>query len=304
MTAHPVPAGVLAPVATPFDADLAPDADRLAAHGRWLAGHRCGLVVFGTTGEANSLGVDEKISLLDALVERGLDPPSMIAGTGTCALSDTVRLTRHAVAVGCAGVLMLPPFYYKEVSDEGLFRAYAEVIERVGAAGLALYLYHIPPVAQVPIRLNLIERLLGAFPDTVVGIKDSSGDDANTQAILDAFPGFRVFVGSESGLLACLRGGGAGCIAATVNISPAPIRQLFDAWQTPEAAALQASVTDFRQALRRFPLIPALKEILARHTGDPAWKRLRPPLVGLSEPERNALFAELDARAFSMPGLD
>ena len=168
--------GVLSPVITPFGADLRPDAARLARHCRWLISQNCGLAVFGTNSEANSLSVEEKIELLDALVEAGVDPARMMPGTGACALPDTVRLTAHAVKRGCAGTMMLPPFYYKGVSDEGLFRSYAEVIERVGDARLRIYLYHIPPIAQVPITLGLIERLIAAYPDTVVGIKDSSGD--------------------------------------------------------------------------------------------------------------------------------
>src|SRR5512134_1499201 len=172
--------GILSPVVTPFKADLGPDPERFIRHCRWLLSQNVGLAVFGTNSEANSLSADERIELLDRLVGAGLDPARMMPGTGCCALPDTVRLTAHAMKAGCAGVLMLPPFYYKGVSDEGLFRSFAEVIERVGDRRLRVYLYHIPPVAQVPITLGLIERLLKAYPDTVAGIKDSSGDWNNT----------------------------------------------------------------------------------------------------------------------------
>ena len=152
--------GVLAPVVTPFTADLRPDPTRLARHCRWLLSNDVGLAVFGTNSEANSLTVGEKLALLDALIDSGVPPARMMPGTGCCAFPDTVELTRRAVSHGCGGVLMLPPFYYKAVSDDGLFASYAEVIERVADARLRIYLYHIPPVSQVPISLALIDRLL------------------------------------------------------------------------------------------------------------------------------------------------
>src|SRR5512138_3266702 len=216
--------GLLAPVLTPFHADLSPDARRLARHARWLLAHGCaGLAPFGTTSEANSLSVAERESLLDALLEEGIPADRLVPGTGSSALPDAVRLTAQAVRRGCAGVLALPPFYYKAVSEDGLFRFFAEVIERVGDARLRVYLYHIPPVAQVGFSLALVERLLRAYPRTVAGMKDSSGDYANTKAILDRFAkhGFDVFVGSERFLLAGMRGGGAGCISATANVNAA-----------------------------------------------------------------------------------
>src|SRR5918912_3663074 len=161
--------GVLSPVVTPFKRDLSPDPDRFVRQCRWLLSQNVGLAVFGTNSEANSLSVEEKIELLDRLVGAGLDPARMMPGTGCCALPDSVRLTAHAVKLGCGGVLMLPPFYYKGVSDEGLYRNFAEIIERVGEARLRVYLYHIPPVAQVPITLGLVERLLKAYPTQTAG---------------------------------------------------------------------------------------------------------------------------------------
>src|SRR4029077_8366930 len=229
--------GVLSPVVTPFGADLAPDPQRFARHGRWLLSQNVGLAVFGTNSEANSLSVEEKIELLDGLVAAGLDPARMMPGTGCCALPDSIRLTAHAMKLGCGGVLMLPPFYYKGVSDDGLFRSFAEVIERVGDRRLRVFLFPTPPVAQVPITLGLIERLLKAYPDSVAGIKDSSGDWANTKAVLDAFAasGFDVFPGSETFLLASMRAGAVGCISATANINPGPIARLHATWQAADA---------------------------------------------------------------------
>src|SRR5919205_124398 len=265
--------GVLSPVVTPFDRELRPDGQRLANHCRWLLEQGVGLAVFGTNSEANSMSVAEKIALLDELVAAGIPTTRMMPGTGTSAIPDRGELTRHAVQLGCVGVLMLPPFYYKGVSDEGLFRSYAEVIERVGDSRLRIYLYHIPPVAQVPITLTLIERLLKAYPGTVAGIKDSSGDWSNTKAMLDRFQphGFDVFAGSESFLLATLRGGGAGCISATANVNPGPIARLAATWQQPDADDQQAGLDAVRNVFQSYVMIPALKAAIAHYGDDPAW---------------------------------
>ena len=296
--------GVFAPVVTPFDADLRPDAARLTAHCRWLVGHDVGLAVFGTNSEANSMSVAEKIALLDGLVATGLPVARMMPGTGCCALTDTVDLTRRAVGHGCAGTLMLPPFYYKGVTDDGLFASYSEVIQRVGDARLRIYLYHIPQVSQVPLGLALIERLLDAYPGTIAGIKDSSGDWNNTRALLERFAprGFAVFAGSESFLLATLRGGGAGCITALANVNPGAIATLHRCWQDADADARQAALDAVRGAFQKFPMIAALKAAIAHHAHDDAWRAVRPPLVSLNAEQRAALLASVPA-GFSMPGL-
>jgi 4-hydroxy-tetrahydrodipicolinate synthase len=297
-------AGVLAPVLTPFRRDLSPDAQRFARHCRWLLAHGCAaLAPFGTTSEANSLSVEERERLLDALLDDGIPPDRLLPGTGCCAWPDSVRLTAQAVRRGCAGVLMLPPFYYKAVSDDGLFRAFAEVIERVGDDRLRVYLYHIPPVAQVGIGPRLVERLLRAYPRIVAGMKDSSGDPGNTRTMRERFAGegFGVFVGSERFLLENLRGGGVGCITATANVNPGAIDHLFREWRSPSAERLQEDVNAIRAAIERRPVIPGLKAILAHHAADPAWLTVRPPLVELSAAEREGLLAELGERGFEMP---
>jgi 4-hydroxy-tetrahydrodipicolinate synthase len=297
--------GVLSPVLIPFDRQLRPDSTRLIEHCRWLLEQGVGLAVFGTTSEANSMSVAEKLALLDALVAAGLPPSRMVPGTGCCAFTETVELTRQAMRHGCAGVLMLPPFYYKGVSDEGLFRSYAEVIERVGDNRLRVYLYHIPQVSQVPISLSLIERLLKTYPGTVAGIKDSSGDWNNTRAMLEQFQphGFDVYAGSEAFLLATLRGGGGGCITATANLNPGPIARLARTWQQPDAEAQQASLNAVREVFQQFPVIPALKAAIAHYCRDTAWAIVRPPLVELDEAQRDALVQALCSAGFSMPGL-
>jgi 4-hydroxy-tetrahydrodipicolinate synthase len=298
--------GVLSPVITPFGKDYAPDAKRFVAHCRWLLRSGCaGLAVFGTNSEANSMSVAEKRRLLEALVAGGVAPEQLMPGTGHSALSDSIELTRAAVQMGCAGVLMLPPFYYKGVSDEGLYRNFAEVIERVGDERLQLYLYHIPPVSQVAISLPLIERLLSKYPGIVAGVKDSSGDWANTKAMLDNFAkgGFDVFAGSETFLLDNMRGGGKGCITATGNINPGPIANVYKNWRTADADKLQAGITATRKIVQKQPMIPALKSAVAHFGNDPQWKTVRPPLVELNTKQEEELIKELKAAGFTMPGL-
>ena len=229
----------------------------------------------------------------------------MMPGTGHCALTDSVRMTAHAMKLGCGGVLMLPPFYYKGVSDDGLFASFAEVIERVGDAKLRIYLYHIPPVSQCPISLALIERLLARYPGIIAGIKDSSGDWNNTRAMLERFQpqGFDVFAGSETFLLATLRAGGAGCISATANVNPAAIAALARVWQQADADARQAALDRVRATFQKFPMIPALKAAIAHFSGDDGWITVRPPLVALDVEQRRQLIDALTPLAFEMPGL-
>ena len=271
--------GVLAPVLTPFDEKLEVDLPRFVAHSRALLADGCdALAPFGTTSEANSLSVDERLRMLDALLEAGIPREKLLPGVGCCALPDTVRLSK--AAAGCAGVLMLPPFYYKGLSDEALFRSYAEVIDRV--PGLRLFLYHIPQVSQVPIPVQVIQRLRKEFPETVVGIKDSGGDFANTKAVLDNVPGLTVFVGSEKFLKANLEAGGAGTITATANVNAREIRKAYE--ERSEEA--QARIDRVRSIFQQFPMIPALKAHLKMGRG-------RPPLVELSAEQRSRLSEQL-----------
>ena len=298
--------GVLSPAITPFSRDYSPDAARFVRHCRWLLQSGCaGLAVFGTNSEANSLSVSEKKELLQRLVDGGVPAAALIPGTGHCALSDSIEMTRAAVQLGCAGVLMLPPFFYKGVSDEGLYRNFSEVIERVGDDRLALYLYHIPQVSQVPITLGLIERLLSKYPGAVAGVKDSSGDWSNTKAMLDAFgkSGFDVFAGSEVFLLDNMRGGGKGCITAMGNINPGPIAELYRNWRSADADRMQAAIIATRKIVQKQPMIPALKASVAHYGKDPQWKTCRPPLVELTAAQEEQLISELEANGFSMPGL-
>ena len=298
--------GVLSPVVTPFGKDYAPDAQRFVRHCRWLLKNGCaGLAVFGTNSEANSMSVPEKRKLLEALVAGGVPAAALMPGTGHCALSDSIEMTKAAVELGCAGVLMLPPFYYKGVSDEGLYRNFATVIERVGDERLQLYLYHIPPVSNVPITFALIEKLLSKYPGIVAGVKDSSGDWNNTKGMLDNFSkgGFDVFAGSEEFLLANMRGGGKGCITATGNVNPGAINELYKNWRSGEADKMQAAITATRKLVQKQPMIPALKATIAHFGNDPQWKTCRPPLVELTAAQEEQLIRDLKGNGFTMPGL-
>jgi 4-hydroxy-tetrahydrodipicolinate synthase len=298
--------GLLAPVVTPFKQDYSADAGRFARHCQWLLDSGCaGLAVFGTNSEANSLSSAEKIDLLDRLVAAGIPARTLMPGTGACAITEATQLTAHAVKLGASGVLMLPPFYYKGVPDEGLFRYYSEVIERVASDALQVYLYHIPPVSQVGISLKLIERLLKAYPKNVAGLKDSSGDWNNTQAVISEFAsaGFDVFPGSEVFLLQGLRAGGKGCITATGNVNPAPIANVYRNWQGADADALQQGITRTRELVQKYSMIPALKAMIAHYGNDADWRPVRPPLVELPADQEADLIAKLDAQGFTMPGL-
>ena len=276
--------GVIAPVLTPFGDDGAPDADRFIEHAEWLMEDGCtALAPFGTTSEANSLGLDERMELLEDLIDAGIDAAKLMPGTGTCSITDTVILTEHAVGLGCGGVLMLPPFYYKNPSEEGLFNYFADVIDDVGDDRLKVYLYHIPPISQIGFPLKLIERLRGEFPEIVVGLKDSSGDWSNMKAILDAFPGFELFPGAELYLLDGLRNGAAGVISASANISARALRHLFDNWKGAEADKLQAEISAMRKTVQSFQMIPMMKGLIAHYRKDPAWSEVRPPLTQLDE---------------------
>jgi 4-hydroxy-tetrahydrodipicolinate synthase len=268
--------------------------------------HNCGLAVFGTNSEANSLAADERMTMLDAVVAAGVNTSRMMPGTGCSSITETVKLTSHAVKHGCAGVLMLPPFYYKGVSEEGLYRHYSEVVQRVGDARLKIYLYHIPPVAVVGITPGLVERLLKAYPNAIAGMKDSSGDWNNTKIFLDAFAkhGFDVFVGSESFLLANMKNGGVGTISATANVNPGAIHKLYAEWQNADAEQQQQRLNLVRDTIgKKYVMISALKQTIAIYADDPAWGRVRPPLVELTADQAKSLAAELKEIGFTMPGL-
>jgi len=296
--------GVYCPVLTPFDQKLNPDVGRFVEHCKNLLTQGChGLAVFGTTGEATSLSVRERIDLLDALLEADIPAQRIIPGTGCSALTDTLKLTRHASAAGCAGVLMLPPFYYKSVEDEGLFRSFSTIIEDIADKSLKVYLYHIPPVSGVPLAVELVKRLAETYPDNVVGLKDSSGVWSYTETLLRDLPGFGVFSGSEVFLQNNLRANGCGTITASANINAPEICSLFENWKDQCGTNKQEKITKVRKAIQSFPLIQALKAVMAHNLRDESWLRVRPPLVPLGNDSRQQLSEKLTHAGYSAPTL-
>lgn len=268
------------PAITPFKPDMSVDQSRFVAHARHLlASGAHGLAPFGTTSEANSLALAERMTALEALIAAGIPAGALIPGTGCSAVGDTITLSAHATQLGCRGVLMLPPFFYKNVPEDGVFAAYAQAIEAIGSANLKVYLYHIPQMSGVPITLTLIERLIKAYPGTIAGLKDSSGKWENTKSVIEAFPQIDTYSASESLIPENVATGGAGCISASSNVNPAGIRRLIDGLGTPRQAALLDQVSQVRKIFEALPLIPAIKAAVAMQTADPEFARVRPPFV-------------------------
>lgn len=298
--------GVYAAALTPLKPDLSADEDGLVRHCRWLLDNGCdGLAVLGTTGEANSFSVNERKSMLDALVKGGVSADVLMPGTGCASIVDTVELTRHALDLGVTGVLMLPPFYYKGVGDDGLFSAYSEIIERVGDERLGVYLYHFPQMSAVPLGFDLIERLIARYPGIITGMKDSSGDFANMSGAAERFPGFAVFSGSDEFLLDILNAGGAGCITAACNIASGLAARVLAAWRDGDEGApdLQRQLTEVRKVVCDYPLTAALKEIMARQSGDNNWRNIRPPLMALNDAAATDLFSRLAKAGCLLPNV-
>jgi len=290
------PRGVFSAALTPVAADLAPDHARFTAHCKRLLEEGCdGIALLGTTGEANSFSTAERQALLEATVAAGVAPDRLLPGTGVAALTETVALTRHALSLGVTTVVMLPPFYYKGISEDGLFASYAEVIERLADPRLRVVLYHIPQFSAVPITFPVIERLRARFPGTFAGIKDSSGDLANMKALVERFPGFAVLAGADPLMLPLLRHGGAGCITATSNLVAADLAFVFrnfaDEARAAEVEAAQARIVAARNQASRFAQMASLKTLLAARLNDQSWTRMRPPMTPLPAGEAAALLA-------------
>jgi 4-hydroxy-tetrahydrodipicolinate synthase len=279
---------------TPLDAHGNVDAARFVGHVRRLLAEGIdGVVPFGTTGEGPSFGVVERAAGLDALLAAGIPATRIIAATGCAAASDAIALTRHAVAAGCAGALVAPPFFFKEIGDDGVYASYAALIDGVADPRLRLYLYHIPQVTAVPIPESVVARLRAAYPGLVAGLKDSAGDLAHSLAMQAAFADLAVFVGHEPHLPRLLAAGGAGTICGAANVFPRAMRRLFDAAGTTDEAAALEAIVSFLDIAFGYPLVPAFKAVLAELTADAAWRTVRPPLVAPAAPESAALIGRL-----------
>lgn len=291
--------GVYCAAATPLTADGTPDLALFGRHAKALIDEGChGIAMLGSTGEAPSFGVRERMALVDAALTGGTLPEQLLPGTSSNAVTDAVEMTRHAVQAGVRGVVLLPPFYYTAFSDESLFRFYASIIEKVADDRLKVILYHIPMLTGVPISHSLIAMLIDAFPDTVVGIKDSDGKIENMHAISARFPGFGVLAGADPLLLPVLQGGGAGCITASSNLVARELRVVYDHWNDPakaeEVRAAQEVIVAWRNLTNSYTQLPTVKTMLAKRRGDMGWLNVHPPFSPLSRDEAEQVWATMD----------
>ncbi len=298
----PLFGGVNAAVLTPQKDDLSPNLGAMVTHCQWLLDNGCdGLGILGTTGEANSFSVGERIDIIEAVVNGGIAADRIMPGTGCCSITETVELTKAALAVGAGGVLMLPPFYYKNMSDDGLFAYFAEVIERIGDAKLKVFVYHFPQMSAVPFSLDLLARFRESYPDTIVGMKDSSGDFENMKAAAQNFPGFEVYTGSDEFLVPLMRAGGAGCITAAANICCSVSAHAFANRDNAEGDKAQDILTNVRKVTTSVPPVAGLKEMMARHTGSAGWRNMRPPWMPLDSATAEDYVSRLGATGLELP---
>lgn len=296
-------AGVFAAMLTPQTEEGAIHRLGFARLARWLLDQGChGVVPFGTTGEFVSFSVEERMVALDHLIEDGIQPDRMLVGTGAAAVPDASLLTRHATDHACLGILVVPPFYFKDVSEDGLFAAYARIIEQVGE-GCRIYLYHFPAMSAVPITTSLLDRLLAAYPRQIAGLKDSSGDFENAKALIRRYPQLSILTGDDDLLLPLLQAGGAGSITAGANIAARLLAEIHHGWREggPTIERHQHTLQSLWSGLLlKHPVTEALKEILAAETGDPGWLPMRPPLNRLPEPARRDLLRSFRAIPFTL----
>ncbi|MEO8345384.1 MAG: dihydrodipicolinate synthase family protein [Betaproteobacteria bacterium] len=294
--------GLWCAMLTPLDASGGVDLGQLVAHAKSLLARDVdGVAPFGTTGEGQSFSVAERIAGIDALIAGGIAKERVVAATGCAALPETIALTRHGVQSGCAACLVLPPFFWKEVSDDGLYAWYSRVIEAVGDQRLRIYLYHIPQVTGTPLSVDLIARLAQAFPGIIAGVKDSAGDWSNTQALLERVPQLAILVGHEPHLPRLVRAGGAGTICGVANLFPSLVRALLSPSVTP---ADEERVTTFIEIAFRQPFLAGFKAIVAEQTRNPGWRAVRPPLIPLDEMARQSLLSALQDAGLRVGGQD
>jgi 4-hydroxy-tetrahydrodipicolinate synthase len=292
MTAGKTLHGVIAAIATAIDEKGEPDCARSTALARFLLDNGCdGLNVLGTTGEATSFSLDQRRRVMTAYAQSGLPLERMMVGTGAAALADAIALTRHAAELGFAGALVLPPFYYKGVHDDGLVAGVDAILAATATKPIPIYLYHFPAQSGLPWHVALIRRLLDTFGKRIVGLKDSSGDMAYAREAASILPRFKVFPSTEAALPDARSGPFAGCISATANLNPDLCAR---AYRTGDAGALAEAVA-IRKLFDGKPLVPGVKALLAHIHGDPQWARVEPPLSAFPAAERAAVVAGYDA---------
>ena len=284
--------GVFAAIATAVDEDNSPDLARSLALARFLLEAGCdGLNVLGTTGEATSFSLEQRQRLMSAYKSAGLPLERLMVGTGAAALADAIALTQHAADLGFGGALILPPFYYKNVPEDGLAAYVAAIIEATSDRPIPIYLYHFPAMSAVPWPIDLIARLRQTHGARLAGLKDSSGDMAYARAAAAIDPDFAVFPSSEAVLLEARAGAFAGCISATANVNPDLCAR---AWRTGDRAALDDAVA-IRKLFDGKPLVPGVKALLAHIHGDAAWARVMPPLAPFSAQDSASVIAGYDS---------
>ena len=287
----------MTPILTPFNDDLSFASDLYISHAKWLLKQGIHfLSPFGTTGEALSMTVEERLAAVDVLIDAGIDPAVLMPGTGLCNLEDTVKLCSHAIERGCRAVMTLPPFFYKNASDDGLYAYFTRLVDVVNSPDLKICMYHIPPMAGIGFTPALAGRLANDYPDVFIAYKDSSGDFENTKAVIAAAPTVAVFPGSEHFLKEGLEHGGKGCISATCNVNPAAIRHVYDVGvgaEKDDLDKINSSMIAFRKTVERFGPIPAMKGMLAVKREDSRWRNVRPPILPAQPSSTDTLFEEL-----------
>jgi len=294
--------GLISPILSPFDDSLNFNQEMYNELAKDLLSTGCsGLAPFGTTGEALSVSNDERMQALENLIKSGVSPDKLIPGTGLCNFPDTVKISRHAIELGCKGVMTLPAFYFKDVTDEGLFQYYERLIDEIKHPNLKIYLYHIPQVSGVGLSIPLVKKLRSAYPDIIVGIKDSSGVWENTEQLL-SIDGLIVYPGAELPVIDAIKLGGPGCISATANFNPTNIAKVIELshdrkWD--QAEEVHKDVKEVRYLFQDYSAIPAQKAMLAIKYKDKRWKNIRPPLVQISEQRSSELEEKLRNHGFN-----
>jgi 4-hydroxy-tetrahydrodipicolinate synthase len=284
--------GVIAAIATAVDENGEPDCARSTALAKFLLDHGCdALNVLGTTGEATSFSTEQRRKLMSAYREAGLPMQRLMVGTGAAAVRDAVELTRHAAELGFAAALLLPPFYYKGVADDGLVAYVEAIVAATKHRPIPVYLYHFPALSGVPWHVGLVARIVASFGNRIAGLKDSSGDLGFARAAAAVAPGFAVFPSNEAALLEARNGPFAGCISATVNLNADLCAR---AYRGGDAFALEAAA-NIRKLFEGKPLIAGVKALLAHIHGDPAWARVMPPLTAFSAADRAVAVAGYDS---------
>jgi len=281
-----LPGGVLTAALTPLDKNLNADYARLVKHLQWLLKRgNNGIGLLGTTGEANSFSVDERKKILEAVLDGGIPPDKLLVGTGCCSVTDTVALSRHAYSKNVGGILLLPPFYYKNITEAGLETYIDRVLDKIGENKIQIFLYHFPQLSGVPFTVSIIERLIKKYPKNIMGIKDSGGDWPHMEEILKAIPGFRLYTGNEKFLLQVLKAGGAGTISGNTNLTSPEAAAVYEAWKKGGGEKEQERLSVLSETLRMYQTIGTMKYIFSKLSGADDWLNVRPPNVILAQEE-------------------